>query len=54
MIIDLGLSDLQWLEIMLDLEDLHQYEALRLNLRYRAHLTDTKRALGLLHLAQEN
>lgn len=54
MIILLTISDLQWLEIMLDLEDLHEYESLRLNLRYRQHLSKEKRALWLQHLAQVN
>lgn len=53
-IIHLGLSDLEWLEIMNDLEDLQLYKTLVQNLRYREHLTSAKRALGLQHLAQSN
>jgi hypothetical protein len=54
MIILLTISDKLWLEIMMDLEDLHEYESLRLNLKYRPHLKEEKRALWLSHLEQIN
>jgi hypothetical protein len=54
MIICLDLSDHEWLKTCLDLEDLEEYDILRLNLRYRIHLIVEKRALMLQHLRMEN
>lgn len=53
-IVALSLSDIEWLNVMLDLEDLEAYNILVHNLRYRAHLTTDKRALMLQHLRSEN
>jgi len=53
-LVDLQISDLEWLQVMQDLEDLHMYEALVTNLKYRTHLMQQKRALGLQHLVLDN
>jgi hypothetical protein len=53
-IVALDISDLEWLQAMVDLEDMQEYEIVKANTRYREHLSSAKRALGLQHLAQEN
>lgn len=54
MIVKLNLSDLEWLQVMLDLESLGAYELIYLNIKYRTHLENEKRTLLLHHLAQVN
>lgn len=49
-IVDLNLSDYDWLDTMLELDDLDEQEILLRNIRYRVHLISEKRALGLYHL----
>lgn len=53
-IVVLSLSDIEWLNIMLDLEDIGAYDILIQNLRYRIHLIVEKRALMLQHLRSRN
>lgn len=53
-VVSLDLPDIEWLQIMLDLEDLHAYNILIYNLRFRVHLIKEKRALQLQHLRSLN
>lgn len=53
-IVHLGITDLDWLQTMIDLEDLHFYNTLIYNVRLRPHLLPEKRALGLQQLAWIN
>ncbi len=53
-VVSLSISDIEWLQVMLDLEDLQAYTILKHNLRFRAHLIKEKRALRLQHLRSEN
>lgn len=54
MIIDMTINDIEWLQILSDLEDIGDYDALQVNLKLRTHLTGEKRALGLYHLKEVN
>lgn len=50
----MSLPDMEWLRIMIDLEDMEEYDTLRTNIRLRPHLTDMLRALQIKHLEQIN
>lgn len=51
----LKLSDAEWLQTLIDLEDMSQYEdILQQNVRYKEHLETDKRALLLQHLQYQN
>lgn len=52
-IIALTLDDQEWVQTIIDLEDMDEYEILAYNLRYRLHLSDVKKALILDHLRWE-
>lgn len=51
----LQLDDLEWLQTLLDLEDMgYEDRVLQANIKYKAHLETDTRALGLWHLQHEN
>jgi len=53
-IIALTISDISWLEVILDLEDLDMHEEVIFNVRYRIHLMQEKRALLIQHMEWMN